>query len=336
MPFINDVINANKSTIEEQAIKKNNPSRFVFDPEKIVAHLKANLIGQNDAIESIGDTLFRIKAEINEDNKPLGVVFLVGPTGVGKTELVNLLAKSLPGNSNNLCRIDMNTLSQSHYSASLSGAPPGYSGSKENQTLYDNEIIEGTYSKPGVVLFDEIEKASTEVIRSLLNVLDNGRLSLTSGTKNINFCNSLIFFTSNLGSSDLLRKSRFNWRNVNQKHEKAFKSLEGYFDAEFLNRIEQFVFFDPLERDSINQLIDLEERKLNERLRRCSATFYFDEIARTELQSAYQRNYGARNIRHRIRRDIEPLIARCIVDGSIADSRYRITHSKAKFRIQKA
>ena len=336
MPFINDVLTENKQKIDDQATeKKIQVSRFQFVPQSIIQNLKKHIIAQNEAIDSIEDTLYRIKAEINEKNKPLSVMFLLGPTGVGKTETVKLLAKSLSGNDNNLCRIDMNTLSQSHYAASLSGAPPGYSGSKENQTLYDQDIIRGSFSKPSVVLFDEIEKASDEVIRSLLGVLDNGKLTLTSGTKTLDFSNSIIFFTSNLGSTSLLKKRLFQQPNATSLRKKAFKSLEQFFAPEFLNRIEQFVYFKPLEPHCLDQLIDIEIENLNKRTKLTNAIFTFSTSTRNELKSAYQREYGARNIHHRIRRNIEPIIARLIVNTALNDSEYCIDYRQKKFIIEK-
>jgi len=345
MPYINDVIAKNKQQNQDQALKQKQQeekrndkivSRFLFDPEQVIQDLKTHIIGQDDAIADIEDTLYRIKAEINEKNKPLCVLFLLGPTGVGKTETVNLLAKYITGTAQNLCRIDMNTLSQNHYAASLSGSPPGYAGSKENQTLFDKELISGSYSRPGVVLFDEIEKASTEVIRSLLGVLDSGKLTLTSGTKTIDFSNSLIFLTSNLGSESLLKKSLLPTKNSQGSHKKAFKSLENKFDPEFLNRVERFIYFKPLESGSLDYLIDIEINKLNQRIKHSDTVFTLSESAHQELKSAYQRKYGARNIHHRIRRDIEPLIARFIVKGELTnDVEYCIDYHRQRFQIKK-
>jgi len=346
MPYINDVIAKNKQQNQDKALEHEQEqankqgkivSRFLFDPEQIIQGLKSHIIGQHEAIADIEDTLYRIKAEINEENKPLCVLFLLGPTGVGKTETVNLLAKYITGSAQNLCRIDMNTLSQNHYAASLSGSPPGYSGSKENQTLFDKELIKGSYSKPGVVLFDEIEKASDEVIRSLLGVLDSGKLTLTSGTKTVDFSNSLIFLTSNLGSESLLKKSFFSASNGLNKqgiHKQAFKSLENKFDPEFLNRIERFIYFKPLESGSLDKLIDIEVDKLNQRIKHCDAIFTLSNTARKELKSAYERKYGARNIHHRIRRDIEPLIARYMVREELRhEIEYLVDYDQKSFQI---
>lgn len=352
MPYINDVIAKNKQQNQEKAIKQDKQqskkqigekqnkivSRFLFEPNQIIQDLKKHIIGQDEAIADIEDTLYRIKAEINEENKPLCVLFLLGPTGVGKTETVNLLAKYITGTAQNLCRIDMNTLSQNHYAASLSGSPPGYAGSKENQTLFDKELISGSYSRPGIILFDEIEKASSEVVRSLLGVLDSGMLTLTSGTKTIDFSNSLIFLTSNLGSEALLKKKLLSTSNALHKqrsHKKTFTSLEKKFDPEFLNRIERFVFFKPLESSSINHLIDIEFNNLNQRVKHCNAVFTLSNAARQELKSAYQRQYGARNIHHRIRRDIEPLIARFIVKGELSNKAdFCIGYDGQSFKIE--
>jgi len=167
-------------------------------------------------------------------------------------------------------------------------------------------------------------------------VLDSGKLTLTSGTKTVDFSNSLIFLTSNLGSESLLKKGFFSASNGLSKqgiHKHAFKSLENKFDPEFLNRIERFVFFKPLEVGSLDKLIDIEVEKLNHRLKRCNAIFTLSNTARKELKSAYDRKYGARNIHHRIRRDIEPLIARSIVGGQLNDDEYCIDYDRQDFKI---
>ena len=190
-------------TSRSRCIDRFRASRFRFDPDQAIELLKTRIIGQADMHDSIADMLHVVKADFGSGDRPLAVFLFVGSTGVGKTETVRVLAEAILGSADQMCRIDMNTLAQEHYTAALTGAPPGYVGSKENHTLFDFEKIEGSYSKPGIVLFDEIEKSSKEVARALLNVLDSGRLELSAGTKRLNFNNCLIFMTSNEGAREL-------------------------------------------------------------------------------------------------------------------------------------
>lgn len=346
MPFVNDVVEKNKETVLQQKNSVGTTvTRYRFDPKKIIEGLKKSMIGQDDIIEQLGDLLLRIKAELIEPNKPLLVVMLLGPTGVGKTELVNLLGKLMLGGREKVCRIDMNTLSQAHYSSALAGAPPGYAGSKENHTLFNAEVIAGTYSQPSIVLFDEIEKASKEVCRSLLNILDNGTLMLSSGNKSIDFTNSLIFMTSNIGS-DFLLQNRQGLKNQlsyitrffdpsKSNKQRAFMALQQHFEPEFLNRIEDVLYFKPIEADQIQSLIDIERGQLHKRIKQSGLVFEFTKDCCDQLKKQYQREYGARNIRHLIRKKIEPEIAKVILNGQLPNM-YWVDFSGGDFYITTA
>lgn len=335
VPFINDVLEANQNTLDEQKARQSQAisTRYLFDPDSIVDELKSLIVGQDEVIDQLGSLLFRVKADIVEPNKPLLVLMLLGPTGVGKTQLVNHLARLILGSDKSLCRIDMNTLSQSHYSAALTGAPPGYAGSKENHTLFNAEAITGSYSRPGIVLFDEIEKASQDVCRSLLNVLDNAQLILSSGNKTIDFSNSLIFMTTNIGSDAMLEKADLSIRSRIKKwlgfgyqstQKEAFLALENHFDPEFLNRIEDCLYFEPLDNCHLDSLIELERLAMHKRIKREGYEFTFTDACKAELKKQYQKEYGARNIRHRIRKDVEPMIARSLLDASAQASQYAV------------
>lgn len=155
-------------------------SRFLFDPDSVIKKLRRRIVGQDHVLTDIFSTLKVLKADIADSQRPLYVGLFVGATGVGKTELVRVLAEAIHGQADAFCRIDMNTLAQDHYAAAITGAPPGYVGSKEGNSLIDVEKVQGSYSRPGIVLLDEIEKAGTEVIRALLNVIETGQLRLTS------------------------------------------------------------------------------------------------------------------------------------------------------------
>lgn len=337
------MIEKNKESLSQQKSGRcPTVTRYQFDPEAIIGELKKSMIGQDDIIDQLGNLLLRIKAELIEPNKPLLVLMLLGPTGVGKTELVNLLGHLILGGRDKICRIDMNTLSQAHYSSALAGAPPGYAGSKENHTLFNAEKIVGTYSQPSIVLFDEIEKASTEVCRSLLNILDNGKLILSSGNKSIDFTNSLIFMTSNIGSDFLLQNKQglkkqlarithfINPSKNNQQQ--AFNALQQHFDPEFLNRIEEVLYFKPIEADQIQSLIDIECRQLHKRIRQPGLTFEFTTACCDQLKKQYQREYGARNIRHLIRKKIEPEIAKIIL-YELSPTTYWVDYLDGEFHI---
>lgn len=179
-------------------------SRFTFDLGLVEAELRAAIIGQDESIKELLDILKVVRADIGDPRKPLATVLFCGPTGVGKTETVRTLARALYGDADAFCRIDMNTLAQEHYAAALTGAPPGYVGSKEGTTILDQEKIEGTRNLPGLVLFDELEKASNEVVLALMNVFDNGLLTVASGEKTYSFRNALVFMSSNLGARELM------------------------------------------------------------------------------------------------------------------------------------
>jgi len=212
MPFINDMLadsELRKKNIE--ALKNENSSeffstpslgseegveissRFRFDVSRVMLSVRSEIIGQDEALSALEDVLKVVRADISDPRRPLYVALFLGPTGVGKTELVRALSRALYGDADAYCRVDMNTLSQEHYAASLTGAPPGYVGAKEGKTIIDDEKLEGSGGAPGIVLFDELEKASKEVVQALLNVFDNGLMTVASGEKSYNFRNSIIF-----------------------------------------------------------------------------------------------------------------------------------------------
>lgn len=214
MPFANDLIDSNRERLDEQGVARLQ-SRFLFEPAAVMALLRSRIVGQDAVLAQVEAMLKVVKVDIGERERPLAVNLFMGPTGVGKTEIVRLLAQAIHGRADAMCRIDMHTLAQEHYAAALTGAPPGYVGSKEGTTLFDGEAIAGSFGRPGIVLFDELEKASPEVLRSLLGILEHGRLTLTAGSRTLDFRNSLIFMTSNVGAQQAQRyRERFGrgWR----------------------------------------------------------------------------------------------------------------------------
>ncbi|SFW20429.1 AAA domain (Cdc48 subfamily) [Pseudomonas sp. NFACC19-2] len=280
MPFANDMIDSNRERLEHQGVTRLQ-SRFLFEPAAVMALLRSRIVGQDAVLAQVEAMLKVIKADIGERERPLAVNLFMGPTGVGKTEIVRLLAQAIHGRADALCRIDMHTLAQEHYAAALTGAPPGYVGSKEGTTLFDAEAIAGSFGRPGIVLFDELEKASPEVLRSLLGILEHGRLTLTAGSRTLDFRNSLIFMTSNVGAQQAQRnRERFargwrRWLGLAPKGETALleQVLHERFEPEWLNRLDRILVFERVDEQWLDALLDIELDKLNQRLGRQGARY---------------------------------------------------------------
>jgi len=295
--------------------------RFTFEPARVMTLLRSRIVGQDAALAQVEGLLKVVKADIGERDRPLSVNLFMGPTGVGKTEIVRLLAQALHGRADGFCRIDMHTLAQEHYAAALTGAPPGYVGSKEGISLFNSELIQGTYSCPGIVLFDELEKASHEVVRSLLGILENGQLTLAGGTRTLDFRNCLIFMTSNIGAQQARRhRQRFayGWRRVLRvfaRDEAAVleDALHGHFEPEFLNRIDRILMFEPIEGQWLEALLEVELGKLNGRLAAHQRWLEVDEPARAWLCRQHDARFGARALGRRLRVELQPAIAECVL-----------------------
>ncbi|QHD06675.1 AAA family ATPase [Pseudomonas sp. R76] len=295
--------------------------RFTFEPAQVMALLRSRIVGQEAALAQVEGLLNVVKADISERDRPLSVNLFMGPTGVGKTEVVRLLAQALHGRADGFCRIDMHTLAQEHYAAALTGAPPGYVGSKEGISLFNSELIQGTYSRPGIVLFDELEKASQEVVRSLLGILENGQMNLAGGARTLDFRNSLIFMTSNIGAQQARRhRQRFahGWRRLLRvfvRDEAAVleEALHGHFEPEFLNRIDRILLFDPIDSHWLEALLEVELGKLNQRLAAQQRWLSVDEPAKAWLCRQHDARFGARALGRRLRVELEPAIAECVL-----------------------
>lgn len=332
MPFLNEMVDSFKdnaggphSEMEPDRDKQFSedagclPSKFAFSLAEVEQTLRLRIKGQDTAIQSVVDSLKIAKAGLQRPDRPLFVSLLVGPTGVGKTEIVRVLAESIWGSSERVCRVDMNTLSQEHYAAALTGPPPGYVGSKEGYTVLDKEKIEGSFSKPGIVLFDEIEKSSSVVIQTLLNVFDNGVLTMASGNRKFDFRNSLIFMTSNIGARNIIRyhrndslllriKEKFSGNMSREERVLRIvrKDMDRLFEPEFINRIDKIIAFNWLGMDTVRDIVDLEFGALNSRLRPLGAELVMDiEVKELVSTKGFDDTFGARSIYRTVRSEIE-------------------------------
>ena len=296
-------------------------SRFSFDLDAIEAELRTSIIGQDEPIRQVMEILKVVRADIGDPRKPLASVLFCGPTGVGKTETVRTVARAMYGDADAFCRVDMNTLSQEHYAAALTGAPPGYVGSKEGTTILDQEKIEGTRNLPGIVLFDELEKASNEVVLALMNVFDNGILTVASGERTYSFRNSLIFMSSNLGARELMALDegggfgpRALWSRLatarKPRRERAqdivMRCLLDRFPPELVNRIDHVDTFNWIGSDRMPDLVDVELERLNRRLKKHDLLLEITGEVRAFIAAkGYDKRFGARGLRRAMRRYLE-------------------------------
>ena len=293
--------------------------RFHFEPLEVMQLLKQRIIGQEGALNEIEKMLHVVKADFSSPERPLSVTLMLGPTGVGKTETVRLISEVIYGRPDAFCRIDMNTLAQEHYAAAITGAPPGYVGSKEGHSLFDETAIAGSHTRPGIVLFDELEKASTEVLRGLMNVLDSGKLTLTSGTKTIDFRNCMIFMTSNVGAQaaqQYLDKLNFLPEKIQKVCLKRVpvssiikKVMQRKFDPEFINRIDRVLQYQPVQDDALPKLVEIELEKLNQRLQHQKRSIQLTDAAKAHFYQNHDIRYGARHLARKIRVELEPILA---------------------------
>ena len=334
MPFINDMLDsverekADKDALAAEnetqvvATERNSTNllqtRYRFDVNDVMAVVRHEVRGQPHALDAIERMLKVVRADIADPRRPPFTALFLGPTGVGKTETVRAVARGLYGDADAVCRVDMNTLSQEHYAAALTGAPPGYVGAKEGKTILDQELLEGSGGKPGIVLLDELEKASPEVTQALLNIFDNGELTVASGERTYSFRNSLVFMTSNLGARgiyDLEKRASGGWRRMfpghraahrREMHELLREKLNAHFSPEFVNRIDNVTVFNRIERDLVEELVDVEIERLNRRLRKHSCQLRLTPAARRLVADAgFDRQYGARALRRAIRAEVE-------------------------------
>ena len=275
--------------------------------------LHKRVIGQDEGVRLVTDAILRSKAGIKDPSKPIGSFLFLGPTGVGKTELAKTLAATLFDDEQNMVRIDMSEYMEKYSVSRLIGAPPGYVGYEEG-----GQLTEAVRRKPySVVLFDEIEKAHPDVFNVLLQVLDDGRITDSQG-RTVDFKNTILIMTSNIGSPYLLDGIDENGDIKPDAQELVMNDLRGHFRPEFLNRLDEIIMFKPLTKDNIGGIVDLMVRELSNRLADQELSLELTDAARTQvIENGYDPVYGARPLKRYLQNYVETLAAKKILSGDV-------------------
>ncbi len=275
--------------------------------------LHKRVIGQDDAVQKVTDAIIRARAGISDPDRPIGSFLFLGPTGVGKTELAKALAEDMFDDEQNIIRIDMSEYMEKHAVSRLVGAPPGYIGYDEG-----GQLTEAVRRKPyAVVLFDEIEKAHPDVFNILLQVLDDGRITDSQG-RTVDFKNTVIILTSNIGSMYLLEGIDAAGNITEEAREQVEQMLKQSFRPEFLNRLDEIVFYKPLTKYEIVQIVDLMVEKIDERLKEQQLSVHLTNKAKEYvIDNAYDPVYGARPLRRFLQNKVETMIGRIIIEQSM-------------------
>ena len=292
-------------------------SRLVQGEREKLLHLDETLhqrvVGQDEAVQAVTEAIQRSRAGIQDPNRPIGSFLFLGPTGVGKTELAKTLAQALFDDENNLVRIDMSEYMEKFSVSRLIGAPPGYVGYEEG-----GQLTEAVRRKPySVVLFDEVEKAHPDVFNILLQVLDDGRITDSQG-RTVDFKNTILILTSNLGSEYLLGGVKDDGTIDENAKAQVQALLRRTFRPEFLNRLDEIVFYKPLTRENVMQIIDLQIAKLNQRLEDQQITCQLTKAAKDAIVDAsYDPQYGARPLRRYVQHTVETMLSKRLLRGDI-------------------
>ena len=275
--------------------------------------LHQRVIGQDEAVSRVAEAILRSRAGIQNPNRPIGSFLFLGPTGVGKTELAKTLAATLFDDEKNLVRIDMSEYMEKYSVSRLIGAPPGYVGYEEG-----GQLTEAVRRKPySVVLFDEVEKAHPDVFNVLLQVLDDGRITDSQG-RTVDFKNTIIILTSNLGSQFLLDGIEPDGSISAQARSQVEALLKQSFRPEFLNRLDEIVFYKPLTKENITGIIDLLIDGLNKRLEPQEISVRLTGEAKDEIiDRSYDPAFGARPLRRYLQHTVETLIAKKLIAGDV-------------------
>ena len=277
------------------------------------ATLHKRVVGQEEAVQAVTEAIQRSRAGIQDPNRPIGSFLFLGPTGVGKTELAKTLAQALFDDENNLVRIDMSEYMEKFSVSRLIGAPPGYVGYEEG-----GQLTEAVRRKPySVVLFDEVEKAHPDVFNVLLQVLDDGRITDSQG-RTVDFKNTILILTSNLGSEFLLGGINADGSIDESAKAQVQSLLRRSFRPEFLNRLDEIVFYKPLTREHVTKIIDLQIGKLNNRLENQQITVKLTDDAKLAIvDAAYDPQYGARPLRRYVQHTVETMLSKKLLRGEV-------------------
>ena len=276
--------------------------------------LHQRVVGQDEAVEKVSEAILRSRAGIADPNRPIGSFLFLGPTGVGKTELAKALAEALFDDEHNMVRIDMTEYMEKFSVSRLIGAPPGYVGYDEGGQLTE-AVRRHPYS---VILFDEVEKAHPDVFNILLQILDDGRITDSQG-RTVDFKNTVIILTSNLGSQYLLDGIDENGNISPEAREGVERELRAAFRPEFLNRLDEILFFKPLVKSDLRRIVDLMLNGLRKRLEDQMLHLEVTDAAKDYLiDQGYDPVYGARPLRRVLQTKAETLIAKAILSGSLS------------------
>jgi ATP-dependent Clp protease ATP-binding subunit ClpB len=273
------------------------------------------VVGQDEAVRAVADAVVRARAGIKDPKRPIGSFLFLGPTGVGKTELARALAATLFDSEDNMVRLDMSEYMEKHTVARLIGAPPGYVGYDEG-----GQLTEAVRRKPySVILLDEIEKAHPDVFNVLLQVLDDGRLTDGHG-RTVNFRNTVIIMTSNIGSQHILEMRGADERTYQRMREQVLEALRRHFRPEFLNRVDEIVVFRALTEAELAKIVEIQLEGLRRRLAERRIALDITEPAKGHLaRVGYDPVFGARPLKRAIQREVETPVARLIVAGKLRD-----------------
>ena len=275
--------------------------------------LHKRVVGQDEGVTKVTEAIIRSKAGIKDPTKPIGSFLFLGPTGVGKTELAKALAESLFDDESNIVRLDMSEYMEKYSVSRLIGAPPGYVGYDEG-----GQLTEAVRRKPySVVLFDEIEKAHPDVFNVLLQVLDDGRITDSQG-RTVDFKNTIIIMTSNIGSSYLLDGIHEDGSIKPEAEEMVMNDLRAHFRPEFLNRLDEIIMFKPLTKDNIERIVDLLIKDVNKRLADKELKIKLTDSAKQFIvDNGFDPMYGARPLKRYVQKTVETLAAKLILKGDI-------------------
>ncbi|HSI65270.1 MAG TPA: AAA family ATPase, partial [Candidatus Saccharimonadia bacterium] len=272
--------------------------------------LSKRVIGQKSAIKAVSNAVRRARAGLQDENRPIGSFLFLGPTGVGKTELSKALAEFLFDDENAMTRLDMSEYMEKHSVARLIGAPPGYVGYEEG-----GQLTEAVRRRPySVVLFDEVEKAHPDVFNTLLQVLDDGRITDGQG-RTVDFRNTVLIMTSNIGSQFIQ-----NEENAEQREALVRDALKQFFRPEFLNRVDEIIIFDRLHAQDLDQIVKIQVQRVVDRLKKQNITLHLaDPAVRLVADTGYDPVYGARPLKRAIQKLILDPLSLEMLEGKFAD-----------------